>query len=284
MQTIEIEGAPSLKSLDIAAQVIGMEALNSSQILQALPARLPAFVSDVKLFVSNMLHANDVKVLGAIESRRLEKELPKQNYVILSEVTVFVPPSVNVDWMTYLDAVNQSQAIVELLKEETLAPTLRWLSLLLSAPESLASLRSSLQVSGIKFHDLEKVKKQLQKCYSSNGADSEVPYGKAFKRNGDFLVCIKRVNELNDRLANINRSEIIDMVNEITAAMDKLLIRMKQNPEQYKVSGITMNDLSRIAFNLGHEIEFFSAHVFMVQSATQAMTDSKNKIEEIITR
>lgn len=142
-------------------------------------------------------------------------------------------------------------------------------------------MRSKTGEYGIVFHDLDAVKEQLAKCYSKTGADAKVKYGDVFARNTDVLVAMKRMNDICEAMAKINRKEVIDTVNEITDALDKLLIRMKQYPDQYKTSGATMNDISKMAYNLGAEIEFFAAHVYLVQSASQAMQDTKDKIEDV---
>lgn len=284
MLTTENTGAVALESLRIQADIIALESMQPTQVFKALSNKLPGFVADVKTFVSNMLHAKDVAVLGMIDTREMEKMVPKATYVSLADVTVHVPPALKADWNIYLDALDASQGVVEKQMEETLMPTLRWISLLLTNPENLGSSRSRTGDVGIIYHDIENVKKRIAKCFSLNSADTSAKYGDVFKNNTSFLVAMKHLNDINERLASINKQEYVDTVNQITDALDRLLIRMKQDPETYRVSGVTMADISKMAFNLGHEIEFFAAHVYMVHSATQAMVDSEKKIKEILTR
>jgi hypothetical protein len=285
MSAIELVKTPvTLESLRRDYEMISLESMTLTQTLKALPHRLPEFVADVKNFIFNMSAAKDAPLLAAIDTRLMERMLPKQNYVHMSDVTVFVPPSMNVEWNVYLDALSTSQTLVDGLLNETLSPALRYISVMLTQPENLASVRGKASEYNIVFHDIEAVRKKIAACYSKSGADAKVRYGDVFKNNNDALIAMKRTNELCEAMAKINRQEVITAVNEITDAMDKLLIRMKQYPDQYKMSGATMNDISKLAYNLGAEIEFFAAHVYMVQSASQAMLDSKDKIEAVLTR
>jgi len=272
----------TLESLELKYQIISVESQTLSQTLVAIPHRLPTFVADVKSFVKNMLTFKNTNNLAAIDTRKLEKLLPKQNYIALSEISVYVPPGMNKDWGTYLDAVSQSQIVVNKLKEETLEPTLRWIAALLTNPTALGSVRSRAGEYNIVLHDIDKVKKQISSCYSNQGGNSKVKYGDVFTNNQDVLVAMKRVSDINEEMGKINKNEIVELVNEITAALDKLLIRMKQNPDEYKISGVNMNDIAKFCFNLGREIEFFASHTYMLQSATQAMLDTKEKIDDIL--
>lgn len=284
MSAVQLEKNPvTLESLRRSYEMISLESMTLSQTLKALPHRLPEFVADVKNFIFNMSAAKDAPLLAAIDTRLMERMLPKHNYVHMSDVTIFVPPSMNVHWNDYLDALSTSQTLVDGLLEETLSPALRYVSVMLTQPENLASLRSKTGEYSIVFHDIESVRKKLAACFSKTGADTKVRYGDVFKNNNDALVAMKRTNDLCESMAKINRQDVIQTVNEITDVLDKLLIRMKQYPDQYKMSGATMNDISKLAYNLGAEIEFFAAHVYMVQSASQAMQDSKDKIEAVLT-
>ena len=282
MSILEKDSVVTLEQLERTAQMIALESLTPGQLLHAIPQRMPAFVSDVKLFISNMLHARDMTVVGAIDTRVLEKSLPKENYVALSEISVYVPPSMNKDWLSFLAALAESQAVVEKIQTETLDPTLRYLAALLTNPQSMASARSRTNEYAIIFHDLAKVKSRIAACYAKAGADTKVRYGDVFARNADVVDAMKQLNDISDRCAAIDKQQVIDSVNEITGALDKLLIRMKQNPNEYKPSGITLNDLSKLTMNLGHEIEFFASHVYLVQSANQAMADTKEKIDNVL--
>lgn len=277
-------GAVALNDIKVQADVIALESANPSQMFKALSHRLPGFVADVKTFTASLLEQRESVAYTAFSVHDLEKTISKVNYVNLSDITVFVPPSMNVDWNKFLDAVNQSQAIADVLMSETLNPTFRWVSLLLANPENMNAQVSKVRDSGIVFHDLKDVKNTISSCYAKAGSAAEVHYGTVFKRNTDFPIAVQRVNDLNERMAKINRKEVVDMVNNITDTLDKLLIRMEQNPDVYQLSGANMSAISKLAFNVAEEIEFFSAHCVMLEVTSNAMKDTVAKIEDVVKR
>jgi hypothetical protein len=271
------------RTLEWKAEVIALESMAPTQLLTALPRRLPEFFSDVKNFISNIFGGNDaVPAVAVIDGGKLSAAIMKMNYVNMSQIGVFVPPGMNATWEKYLAAMEQSQAVADSLMEETLQPTLRWLAMLLTQPSALSSTRGTHNEAGIVFHDLKKIKENMARCYRNGGTETVVEYGDVFKRNAEWVSSVDRINDLNERMGRINRKALVEAVNEITGAMDKLLIRMKQDPETYNVSGVTMQAIAKISMNLGYEIEFFAAHAAMLQSATQAMVDTKEKIEKIL--
>lgn len=280
-EKIQLDRVVTMESINNDCDLIAMEASLPSFHFQALTSRLPMFVADVKAFVGNILQmSNFTDVI--ISRQDFERVLNKVNYLALSDVVVYVPPGMNVTWEKYLDAVTESQLVVNRLREDTLDPTLRFVAQLLSQPESMQSLRGV--PADIVIHDLKKIKDTIAKCYGSNSSETKTSFGKVFKRNNDVVAALERLNGINEDMAKINKTEIVETVNEISSALDKLIIRMKADPEVYKMTGITMKDLAIFTTNVAREIEYFAAHCYTVQSATTAMQDTKERIEYVLKR
>lgn len=278
---VKLEHVASMESILNARDVITMEASLPSFHFQALTSRLPLFVADVKAFVSNILQMSNFSE-AVLKVNEFEKTLNKVNYLTLSDIIVYVPPGMDVTWLEYVEALAEAQAVVNRLREDTLDPTLRYVAQLLTQPETMRSVRGV--PADVVLHDLKKIKDKISDCYGKNSSETKVPFGKVFKRNSDMVSAMDKLNTINEEMAKINKQEIMDTVNEITAALDKLLIRMKNDPDTYRMTGITMRDMAEFTTNVAREIEFYAAHAFMVQSATQAMQDSKQRIEEVLKR
>lgn len=267
------------RALELKAEMIALESMTPSQLLTALPKRLPEFFSDVKNFVTGITGSLS-PVASLIDTRKLDKTTKKFNYVSMTQVTVYVPAGMNVQYSKYLEALEQGQDVADRIMDDTLKPMLKWLAIMLTSPSAMANVRGL--PSGVVLHDLKKAKESVNACYSKHGSDTQMSFGDVFRRNADLTESAVRLNHINERLAKIDRKDMIETVNEIVGAMDKLLIRMQQNPDEYKMSGVTMKSMTELSMNLGYEIEFFAAHSYMVQAATQAMNDTSTKLESIV--
>lgn len=267
-----------LRELELTGATIALESSNPSQILASLNHRLPEFVADVKSFVYNLFDTVPQQA-SLIDTHTTEKAIAKSNYVALSELLIFVPQGMNKEYLTYIHALNSSQHVVDDLLPNVLNPSISWLGKLLAQPESMGSMRS--QLTGIVTHPLDKVNKEIADCFSKHDSLSKVAYGTAFKRNSDFIESIKEINHIQEKLLKTPRQDVMNAVNQITELLDKLLIRMQQQPEVYKPSGVTMQDISKVALALGHEIEFYAAHTFMVRACSESLRETKEKIEQL---
>lgn len=279
-----LEHAPvTADSIRINGEIIALEAMTPSQLLQAIPKRLPGFVADVKSFVSDLLRP-EANLYPLIDFVDTDRSISRLNYTSLAEVNAYVPAGMTATWEKYLDALEIGQNIVDHMSKETLKPTLSWLAKVLTDGDHAASIRPTHTAHGIVFHDLKKAKSAVEHCFSPSSTRVEQPYVSVFKRNQDYLEAVKRINDMSVRMAAINRKDLTDQVNEITGAMDKILIRLQANPNSFKVSGVTMKTMAELAMNLGFEIEFYSAHAYMVMAANQAMIDTSKKLKELSKR
>lgn len=268
-------------SIRIAADMIALESMNPSQLLNALPNRLPGFLKDVKNSVVNVFSGSFWNQRGLIDVKKTNRLIQDLNYMTLAEQEIFIPAGLSVPLIEYLRALNNASTLTEALISETLQPTLNWLAMLLTKPENLASVRAVPQDSGIVFHDLKKHQLALAKCLEDRRKISKGAFKKVFKRNADMLECATVVNQLNQALVSVDKDNVTELVDEIIKAFDTILIRMKTNPNEYKLSGPVMGVMAKVALNLAEEIEFYGAHAHKVQEATETFKLTVDKLDSV---
>jgi len=255
------------------------------QIVSATSNLLQSYLTNVKGFIQGALTPlNGGSPMAFVPNTKLDRLLTKNNYVSLSAVHVFMPAGVTCDWVTYLDAVDASQKIVNELVKDTLKPAIAYFSQLCATPETLLTIAPSAELAKIKLHEREMTaaKKEIAACYSKHGVETKRVYGDAFKRNGDWSVVNKRLTDLTTQMANTSPELVVDLVSQLAEILDRLVIRMQQSPDIYKVSGVTSGHMARIAMQLGFEVEFYAAHCYLVQTAMAAMSDTIKQLTAVL--
>lgn len=255
------------------------------QIVSATSNLLQSYLTNVKGFIQGALPSiNGGSAMAFVPNTKLDRLLTKTNYVSLSAIHVYMPAGVRCDWVSYLDAVDLSQAIVNGLVKDTLKPAIAYFSQLCATPETMLTVAPSAELTKIKLHEREMAiaKKEIAACYSKHGVETKRVYGDAFKRNGDWAVVNKRLTDITTAMANTSPELVVGLVSELAEILDRLVIRMQQSPDIYRVSGVTSGHMARISMQLGFEVEFYAAHCYLVQTAMSAMADTVKQLSTVL--
>lgn len=260
-----------------------MDTVGFNRIGSEVTNLLHSYISNVKTFMGDVFGSTENTEFSFSKQPRLNRLVSASNYVSMTAIKVYVPAGMDAYWLDFMDALNASQNVIDTLVEDTLKPAGQFFALLLSQPETMHSSNLTA-ASKVEFHDKEmaKAKAEVAKCYSKHSVSSEREYGDVFRRNADFISSQERLEELAMRLAKTPPGEVRKQMEHLSDLMDRLIIRMKQDPETYQMNGITGKALSEIALKLAEEVEFYAAHVFMVSTAVKAMKDNCDKLSKIL--
>lgn len=272
-----------LNSIKTKSETISLEAISGTQVYKLVAHRLPSFFADVKNFVTGIVSEEAPRV-QFVEVKEAEKAIGRTIYADLRHVTVYVPAGLNVHYLDYVDALHNAVSVNARMVKETLAPFNAWLAQMLTNPEGLSAQRAPEALRNFIFHDIDSVKKGLAACFKKGSVETEVPFGKIAARNGDWKTIVDKTNDLIQLQSAIDPKEVRDMVNSITANLDTLLRRMEEDKDMYRASAVTVDFLSKLCYNLGLEIEFFSVTAYQLKVLEQALNDSNERLKEILTK
>lgn len=267
-------------SLETQYKMISMEATAVSQVLEVLPKKLPAFVSDVKGFISNFMGGDapampssffspEKKVVG------LMKSLP---YSAMVDVSVFVPAGLSGTYDDYLDMLEVGQSYAEDLLKDTLGAGMRWIAALLSEPENLQRVSGTPEFRKIVWHDLEAYQKGMAKITSKKDASDSAKLGEVIPNVAAWPQVCKRMEEIQSRYASISRTDLIDAVTDLTGALETLMHRAEIEPDVYKLSSRTMKEIADVSYQLAREVEFFSVYSFQLEQMSNALNDTQEHL------
>jgi hypothetical protein len=269
----------SLEKLANDSRVINLNATVSSE---GFADALPNFFTDVKSFISDLFTVSKSTSPGALDTHGFFGSIKQIEYTKLMPVPIHMPMGFNGNVVHYIDVLEKAQGISEKLISDVLNPFSIWIALNISDPTRLAQLTSDRGIHGLRFHDIAGVTKEIGQFIDTNSGRSEVTFGSAFRRVGDWSEAVKQFNDLNNRANRLNNTDITNMVASISNNLDELLKRIKEEPDTYRISGTTVKVISTMCFTMAKECEFYAAYRHMLANLQVALLDSEKILKEFI--
>lgn len=249
--------------------------------------KLPGFVASVRTFFQNVVRS--APKFHVVDNRNLVRNLKdgKVQYTDIAKLSIYVPPGLSCDYLTWLDTLEEAADITLTIEERVLDPFLSWVGLLASDDSRMLSRRVKEGLADTEFANLEQIKSDIDQCHDRRGKD-EAPYGDVLSRNKDWDAVIERTNTLNERTARVNPSTIHEKTETLVGYLESLSKALsdpdyvdKLNDEYGKLfNRDIVQTLSQMTYDVALEIEFFSVYVYYLETTTQAVEDSIAKLRK----
>jgi hypothetical protein len=265
-----------LTSLETQALELTQEAINFRGAMRNIGDKLKAYSESFQSFIKNQF-IEDVPQIGLINDS-LAKSLAKNDqYMNLRRRKVIVPPGLKVSYLDHLKTLHESQANVDRLIPEILAPTEKFLGTLLARPDTLKSRREPEVVQNALDHDVDALKSKLAKDFDK-GRHETVNYGDLIGRQSDWPKIAESFNNLSDRLGHIDRVEVLHYVTTISEHLERLIEHLSDDSQAYVENGITISNLAKVSYAVANEVEFYATHAYMVELL---QTSIENAVEVV---
>lgn len=269
--------------LERNAASLEFDAAGLRSIGENLVKNLSLYVRNMSIFLNNKLSGLKGEFVGFTQNTTVSKYVEKTNYINLAEVALPIPTGLNTDMLEYLEALEANQSIVDKIMTESFDPAYKWFSLLLASPENLSSV-DPLNAAKINLfkEPIEKAKQGIANCFIKNDRVEYMRYGDLYKRNADYVKTQHEMAELSDRMAKNSPASIRKKVEQICEVLDRLALRIKQDPNVYATNGIKANLISEVAYSLAVIGEFYASHFFLMQTTIAVMTDTNDRLSKIL--
>lgn len=276
---------PELKTKHGVLSLEG-ETYSMDVIVESTRSLLVSYINDIRSFIDNTFSTGheQATTFGFVKNHALERSIKKTNHSSIMMLSTYVPPGMMVDWLKYLDALEECQRSVDNIIVDVLKPAKEYFSLALGSPERLKERSPASDISKIKTHEKEiaAAKKSLQLCYSENVVETKKPFGDVFKRSADWTTANNALQQLTERLARVPAKDVLEYVNDISDVLDRLALRLNQSPDVYEISGLTTKIIADLCMRMAQEVEFYAAHCFIMKTATSAMSDTNAQLQDIL--
>jgi DNA polymerase/3'-5' exonuclease PolX len=268
-------------TISLQAKAMSLEAFNVKASIKAMKELLPNFVKSITDFYSTLVVAENQLTLDLIKADSLEKTLKEVDYAAVRKMLVVGPKGLKGTYLDYLGAVEKAVDHAESLREKVLSPFMSWVTLLLSTPENLMSVRKPPLVSNDRIKLIDTIKEDLTKNIDPNSHQQRHLYGKLVQRNKDWSAVVDKTNELIDRYSRTDRKQIKQMVDDTVEALNRLILRVEEDPETYEMSGTTVATLAEQSYLLGKELEHYATTGYLLQELHTTVTDTVEELKKV---
>ena len=272
-----------LNTIRLQSEAISLEAFNVKASMALVRKMIPNFIQNVTNFLEN-LTLNEKLAVALVQDSKLQKLLKDVKYVDVRKMEVYAPQGLKVSYLEYLRALEDSVVMAERLMPNVLVPFSNWLAMKLATPEALGSQRDNNMADQTKDSGLATAKASLERAVNKANTQQKFLYGKLVQRNSDWSDVVKSTNDLLSRYMATNPKQVREKVEEITTNLNTLIARMEEDPETYKLSGITAAGLAKQCYVMGREVEYYSVVGYLMQELSNTVQHTVQQLEETFSR
>lgn len=255
-------------SMEQQARIISLEGLNLRASLSVVTTVLPKFFKNVSIAVSGLMEAptnlQSVKKPNFADIRKIP-------YAVHRKTLVNGPQGLRTDYATYGAAVYQAALLSSKLLSDQLYPFRTWVSTLLADPTKLNS--QSVGKSGVVDFgsELKSVQDSLTGCINREDPTTKFQYGDLVRQNSTWELHYANMNDSITLYNRVGHRQALDAVADITSLLDTLMERIKDEPENYVMSGPVAAELSKVCLQMANLVEFYSITGFLLAEAVGAL-------------
>lgn len=250
-------------SLEQQASVLSMEAFNLRASLTALTKVFPQYARGIGDVITSYL-ANDTPLIPLVQVPKKTGIAKAVDYASHRKTLIYGPAGLKVGYLEYLNAIEHSVSLAKEVYGSQLVPFNQWVSSLLGSPENLTSISVKQDVLKFDEGDLDKCRKELEKCVNRASSQTKYEYGKLVKQNVEWDAILEKTNLLIVAYQVTNRTAILNEVDVLNEQLLTLAGRIQEDPDVYKASGITISELAKRCLLVARFVEFYSIVGFLM--------------------
>lgn len=267
-------------SLEMQAKLISTEAISLQKLGKyANAVKLPKFVKGFMAQVKDTI--DDIKLdrMGMIRPTSIPKILGKTKYVSIMDVDIYKPSGMVGNYNQTLAVLEKWDRELMDLQERLLNPLNRWLGELLTDQSSMVK---NISDSRFPFADVKGLREDLKKVFDESDVGDREAYGELIANNTEWEVVVERANALYTRFLEVDLPKLREQVEEIVKRVSTLSKRIKEDPENYKISGSNLKMIVDAVFETGVEVEAFGIYGFKLQTIMASLASNEKRIKEIV--
>jgi hypothetical protein len=265
---------------ETTAQVISVEAfagIDPSKII----SRFPEFFSGLIHSCTAAISGLNAAFVTTGDEKEFQSLLQKTSYASLMDRPAFVPRGFSGTYLEYLKKIEPELAIAERIPKEVVAPFKTYVTDLLSRPEKLASVNPDQFPAVSFFAEIHSGMAQLEflaKSANPEAAGEHTEYKKVVARNNDWSEIVRKIREVDQRLNESNPEKLLEEVTEAGDYLNRLIERVKEDPETYRTSAVQLDGLAQLVLNIARSVEFYAAVVYLYGRFRHCVMETRKEL------
>lgn len=208
------------------------------------------------------------------------REVPKHNYVQVRPLLCFVPAGLKSTYMEYLQPLSQAVAHATSAQEKVLNPYTTFLASMVSNHDAAISAVDITRGYAALQEEREALNKQLGKCFTPGGQQSQRTLGDVVARNGDWSLVLNQTDALVQAVNRADRKALDKKLHECVELLE-ILKRKLERKDFGDISAQVATNLAAGAYQSALELEFFSVTYYRVQALAEAVNKTVEHLSAV---
>lgn len=257
------------------AMSISMEAASGLEAADKAAERIPTFLESAAEYLNRNVFQPLSNAFATKDLNWVANELQRKNYSEMRAIKISAPENFKGNLLDYGTALLAASEDMDALHDKVLVPLDSWVNGRLGDPNSLKSLTNTLKVPGLHDMPIDALNKRLDRFFPDK-ADTRVPiYGEVIARQSDWKGIADTVRKINTVYANGNYEKVCKKQAELTYSLRLLAKRIGEAPEEYKLSSVTTEQLSKVVIGVAEQIEFYGVLRSRVDQYLRSISDNQ---------
>lgn len=241
-----------------------------------------SFVNSARNFASSKQLDDNVKSItfdtDKITKSPAGKYLEQLGYVNARDMSAFTPVGFVGSMTSYLDVLLDGQTYFINLEKNVLDVAIQYLSSAIAQPAKLGGATAP-QLSP---DSVNKWADAVSKYQAVSVASDVGRFGDLYKSNTEFFDTYSKALSLNEYASKITSVRTVrSKVKQLVDLFDRLMLKMAQNPEVYKVNGINAQGLADLSYTLARSTELYATFISLANSALIAVQRTEAQFNTI---
>lgn len=267
-----------LHDLRETATSISMEAASGLEAADRAAERIPTFLESAAEYLNRNVFQPLSNAFATRDLNWVANELQRKQYSEMRPIKISAPEKFSGTFVDYGNVLLAASEDMDALHDKVLVPLDSWVNGRLGDPNSLKSLTNTLKVPGLQDLHVDTLNKRLDKFFPDkstvNGSRAPI-YGEVIVRQADWKTIADIVRKLNTVYANGNYEKVCKKQSELTYSLRLLAKRIGEAPEEYKLSSVTTEQLSKVVIGVAEQIEFYGVLRSRVDEYLRAISDNQ---------
>lgn len=279
---IDVTRVPLGLSLDAQYRTIALEAQGGHDSLQSALSRLPAFFKEVSGKLSQVFQSSIDAFWKPKDLSWAAGVLMHHDYMTLRTIEMPALPTLRSDYLTYTAALADDAKLCATILRQYLDPLASAVAYFLANQDHLAQHHP---VDELHHFDLKKFDQHLKatgRLLDPKHAEGLKPYGKLIKRQNDWHEILAHVETIGKVFRESDHAAFAYSVERVNELLNKLLRRVSDEPDTYRLSGPTLDVLTKAAYVTATAVEFYGLtykRAMNLEVAMQSLVEAVKAID-----
>jgi len=269
-----------IKNLKKQREIVALEAGATEYIADFMKAGFNRVYDDIRGFLVNFAPPSKLHVFTR-ENKDFLTIIDQHRFDELMDLPAYVPEGLSVDYLTYIDVLEQAAIKLQGLIPNTLQTYANFLGSIINFEDTAKN--TWIQFEGalrLEETEHERLVKLFGKCFTKHSNETKVTIDKVVRRNADWVLVFKAIESVNQKLHAIDRTIIAKTVEQCVVNLD--IIKRNIQAGKYKnASHETVKTLADMAYSVANELEFYAIVFYKIEAINKSITDTCKGVVEI---